>query len=527
MKYLNILQLKPEKVKSFFLQEKNYCTVELPPYFKFDELLEKIDQRYHMDSDFYAKTEQQKNIYPSGYEEVNYKIFSNKDGKYAWRLLEIIHPVLYVDLVNKISKQWNVVQEAFERFQKNKNITCASIPVINQKQQIKTWLKQVEQKSIEFSLEYKYVCDADITDCYGAIYTHSIPWALHTKATAKENRRDMELLGNQIDGLLQGMNYGQTNGIPQGSVLMNFIAEMVLGYIDEELSQKLKELEDYHIIRYRDDYRIFINKSGDGKKIIKELSAILSEMKMRLEDAKTKHSNDIITSAIKVDKMHDIINTRVANNDVKKQLLYIKYLSDQYPNSGILVKKLKEFKEVLSKKSSYQIKDKTLLCIRRNGLEQIKNYKKKSLKKQSIACIGILTDIAVKNPRIYPEFAMIVSDFICRCNINNEKVISLILKKFDGENNTEILHLWLQRIVINVDGINFHDLQSNNDNSQHLINKVEGNFHSYSEKIWNSEEWLNTDFKKIIDENSIIDQDIKNKLECVISSSELSYFFSY
>jgi hypothetical protein len=29
---------------------------------------------------------------------------------------------------------------------------------------------------------------------------------------------------------MQGMNYGQTNGIPQGSVLMDFIAEMVLGF---------------------------------------------------------------------------------------------------------------------------------------------------------------------------------------------------------------------------------------------------------------------------------------------------------
>jgi hypothetical protein len=36
---------------------------------------------------------------------------------------------------------------------------------------------------------------------------------------------------------MRGMNFSQTNGIPQGSVLMDFIAEMVLGYIDERLSQ--------------------------------------------------------------------------------------------------------------------------------------------------------------------------------------------------------------------------------------------------------------------------------------------------
>jgi len=55
------------------------------------------------------------------------------------------------------------------------------------------------------------------------------------------------------------MTYGQTNGIPQGSVLMDFIAEIVLGYTDLELSHKINQLkiEDYQIIRYRDDYRIF------------------------------------------------------------------------------------------------------------------------------------------------------------------------------------------------------------------------------------------------------------------------------
>jgi hypothetical protein len=42
-------------------------------------------------------------IYPSNYENVNYKLFTNKDGQYAWRLFQLIHPVLYVDLVHKIT----------------------------------------------------------------------------------------------------------------------------------------------------------------------------------------------------------------------------------------------------------------------------------------------------------------------------------------------------------------------------------------------------------------------------------------
>ena len=42
---------------------------------------------------------------------------------------------------------------------------------------------------------------------------------------------------------------------------MDLIAEMVLGYADEQLTEKLTEqkIENYKILRYRDDYRIFAN----------------------------------------------------------------------------------------------------------------------------------------------------------------------------------------------------------------------------------------------------------------------------
>ena len=99
--------------------------------------------------------------------------------------------------------------------------------------QILSWWQGIEQASIELALEYDYVflC-ADITDCYGAIYTHSIAWAIHGKTVAKQNRTDKNLVGNVIDWYIQDMRHGQTNGIPQGSVLMDFIAEILLGYAD-------------------------------------------------------------------------------------------------------------------------------------------------------------------------------------------------------------------------------------------------------------------------------------------------------
>lgn len=519
-----ILGLTAEKAKEFFLKGENYCTIELPIYFKFDSLLGKIDNKYSESEQIYKKNKKSRDIYPSDYEDVNYKLFNNKDGKYAWRLLQLIHPVLYVKLVNDITNDWSTIKEAFKRFSKNENIICASIPVANQNQQISTWVKEVEQKSIEMALEYRYIFETDITDCYGAIYTHSIPWAIHTKEIAKITRNNKGCTGNKIDKLLQGMNYGQTNGIPQGSVLMDFIAEMVLGYIDEQLSAKITDITDYKIIRYRDDYRIFTNDINTGKTIIKELANILADMGMRLGADKTKQSNDIIISAIKADKLQSIIDNRTDSNDLQKQLLYIKNLVEQHPNSGQLIIKLSNFKQSLSKQINYQIKHKELLCIRRRGdLQEIKKHKHKQLNKQAITLISILTSIALKNPRCYSLYIAIVSEIVCKKNINKSKqIINLIIKKFKNETGSELLYLWLQRMAL-VSNIMIDTSSSKLlDNAERVYkNNPFSDLALPPPYVWNSEDWLDNDFQEIINKNDIIDKESMEELDCVMTQNEL------
>ena len=123
------------------------------------------------------------------------------------------------------------MQARFNKFSKNEKIRCLSIPVQSENkqsdkaQQISNWWEQVEQQSI--LLEHDFVFDTDVADCYGSIYTHSIVWAVESKTIAKSQhgRDNKSLLGNIIDASIQNAQYKQTNGIPQGSVLMDFIAE--------------------------------------------------------------------------------------------------------------------------------------------------------------------------------------------------------------------------------------------------------------------------------------------------------------
>ena len=181
---------------------------------------------------------------------MNYTIYSNKDGRYAWRPFQLIHPAIYVDLVNRVTTPatWTRIKERFAEFSNDRKIQCLSIPQESltkrrdQGAQVLHWWQGIEQASIELALDYNHVFHADITDCYASVYTHSIAWALHSKATAKQERNNKDLIGNVIDGAVQDMRHGQTNGIPQGSVLLDLVAEMVLGYADLQLSGKVATL---------------------------------------------------------------------------------------------------------------------------------------------------------------------------------------------------------------------------------------------------------------------------------------------
>ncbi|MCW1887897.1 RNA-directed DNA polymerase [Luteolibacter flavescens] len=283
-KAISLLKLSHSEARTFFLKGESYCSFDLPPYIGFGALLEKVSKLLvGKDLKSFCKADTS----PRDFDDLSYTLFHNKDGKFAWRPLQLSHPALYVSLVHAITEQsaWKAICERFKEFAKNKRIVCASIPIrsatsqSDKAEQILHWWEDLEQRSIELSLEYEHLAHTDITDCYSSIYTHSIVWALHTREEAKKkaNRTNPALIGNVIDWHIQDMSYGQTNGIPQGSVLMDFIAEIVLGYADTLIADEIKaaKISDYQILRYRDDYRIFVNNPAEGSEIVKIISKVL------------------------------------------------------------------------------------------------------------------------------------------------------------------------------------------------------------------------------------------------------------
>ena len=427
---MKVTELSNVKAKRFFMEPQSYGSAGLPSYFDFSHILSvagKSLSHHPLTSDLIRAA--------CDREGVNYTLIDNKDGKYSWRPLQFIHPYLYAELVHTITtkKHWGELVCRFLDFSKLERIRCASIPVVKSRkeklkaEQILNWWSEFEQASLAQALKYRLMFSTDVTDCYGSIYTHSISWALHGKAVAKARRDDGALLGNMIDKRIQAMRFGQTNGIPQGSVVMDFIAEIVLGYVDELLDAALNavRITDYYILRYRDDYRIYVNDSSVGERILKELTIILSGLGMRLNSSKTRVSDDIVLDSVKRDKLSWLaIENNFKNLTLEKRLLLLYEHATRFPNGGSIMKPLTDLHAEFDE-------------IRFIGIEQ------------TLACIAIMVELAYRNPKCYQMCMALLAKLVSRLDpVEREHAALGVLEKFSHLPNTGYLQIWLQRILL-------------------------------------------------------------------------------
>lgn len=422
----SLLAMTAKQARTFLLKPESYCKVNFPEYLQFGKLISAVAGAL---KGLPLKSVQKHS--PRDCEDANYSLLTNKDGRYAWRPFQLIHPAIFVSLVSRITEpdHWKTILKRFREFQSLANFSCLSIPVESasrrkdKAEQILQWWTGIEQGSIEQALDYSHVFHADIADCYGSIYTHSIAWALHERDVAKKKKGDFSLIGNVVDAHIQDMGHGQTNAIPQGSVLMDFIAEMVLGYADLELSRRITKegiSGDYHILRYRDDYRIFVNDSRRGEIILKMLTEVLIGLGLKLNSGKTKASDSVVSNSLKGDKLA-WLRGRQGDRDLQKHLLVIHAHGLDNPNAGSLVRALDGY------------------CGRLAKAKRIQN---------PTALVSIAIDIAYTSPRVFPYCAAIASMILKRLDSASSRVelIEKIHRKIGRLPNTGHMQIWLQRI---------------------------------------------------------------------------------
>lgn len=97
-----LIEVSEREAKEHLLKGSSYFNGDFPSYISFEPILNSVAKV--LDGNAYATFKKQD---PSVFPGVNYNFLANKDGRLSWRPLELIHPAIYVSLVNQICEPSN------------------------------------------------------------------------------------------------------------------------------------------------------------------------------------------------------------------------------------------------------------------------------------------------------------------------------------------------------------------------------------------------------------------------------------
>ena len=196
--------------------------------------------------------------------------------------MAVPNPINFFHISKLVADNWPDFESVYNRANQS-----LSKPIIDKSSRSLKWNKgfaALPDEKLRTRTASKYLLKADIASFYSTIYTHSIPWAMHSKVVAKEKRYFQNNLGNKIDLIVRNGQDQQTKGIPIGTDTSYAIAELIMSEIDNELVKKIGE--NYH--RYIDDFEFGCKTLQEAEEILSVLQEVLSIYELNLNSAKTE-----------------------------------------------------------------------------------------------------------------------------------------------------------------------------------------------------------------------------------------------
>ena len=252
------------------LLKNEYLPLELPPCFNTDELAANSQYTTGWVNSLNIKTSIPHTF--SG--------FKNENSRRKFAIPNPYHYIKAVDVIVKNS------EEIFNTLDISK--ISLSKPLREKGEDYQTYKKitnSIRDTRNEIEKLYQnnqYQIKLDISSFFDSIYTHSIPWAMHTKKIAKVNK-SKELAGNALDSCMQAMNHAQTNGILVGNAVSRIISEIILCTVDKKIQEKFKNIS---CKRFVDDYYIFVKDSYNIQSIISFVRNELGKYELLLNENK-------------------------------------------------------------------------------------------------------------------------------------------------------------------------------------------------------------------------------------------------
>ena len=277
-------------LESDYLPGRSQERDELPPCFSSRLLSPEIADRLIA----HTKTQHTANNQDRSCDSIVFRLTRHANST---RLLKIPHPEAYVRLCRAIVDHWDAIMTLIEENKESQIVpkisrdndlismgpydadeTESNMSILRYSAQ----RRRATTKRLDRAIGKRYLARADIAVFFPSVYTHAIPWAIHTKEIAKKHRRDKGYYGNLLDERSRNMQRGETLGIPIGPATSNILSELLLHPVDAALRD-----DKYTFIRFIDDYWCYCISRSEADAFIVALEGQLAEYGLQLNASKT------------------------------------------------------------------------------------------------------------------------------------------------------------------------------------------------------------------------------------------------
>lgn len=310
----------------------------------------------------------------------------------------------------------------------------------------------------------------DLSNFYHTLYTHSIPWMIDGKSTAKKNRK--KGFSNRLDTLITACQYEETHGIPTGNLLSRIITELYMCHFDKQMERK-----NFVYSRYVDDFIFPFTLENEKQEFLNEFNLICRENNLLINDNKTKVDNfPFVDQSSKSDIFSFFENiTSMNSNDkwIKEISDFIDYCvnEEHLGNKGAIKCIFPVIKNTLKQKK-VDTKNIDIIFSKRNMVTNFNVFEK-------------ILDLSLKDSKLTNKFltffeninefgfsSLSASNIVKKYFSNNSKGIKNKIDHYRKNNfNQELYQILLYAVVFEID-----DLL----NQEELLNLIDSNIDDYS-----------------------------------------------
>jgi len=205
------------------------------------------------------------------------------------RTTKLPNPISQFLLARSIASNWSAISKHLKR--SKLSLSNPRLNTMRGERSIKIpTLGELESERVSRSAGYRYALVSDVTQFFPSLYTHALPWALHTKSAVKAALRAKPRasagFGDDLDKHARNSQSQQTIGVPIGPDTSHILAEIVGVGVDIELRKALKRWPDGY--RYVDDFVLFFTARAEADAALSHLNNALAEYELRPNEHKTR-----------------------------------------------------------------------------------------------------------------------------------------------------------------------------------------------------------------------------------------------